>query len=178
MFQAERRFVRLGVAEGGHGPFRGLDAPFALVLSYARRLKKVNQHGVATWLKNAYESGEIRIFECAAEGPPLKTERDAVDLIGATVEADAEWTVVPVVRLDAEFFLLRTGVAGAFLQKFVTYAKRVAIVGAIPAELMHSGALQDLVTECNRGRQIWFVNSTDELRQRLARENPSLPVAL
>jgi len=127
---------------------------------------------------SAYETGGIRIFECAAEGPPLKTERDAVDLIGATMGAEAEWTIVPVVRLDAEFFLLRTGVAGAFLQKFVTYAKRVAIVGAIPTEFMHSSALQDFIKECNRGRQIWFVNSSDELRQRLARENPSLPSAL
>lgn len=30
MSQAERRFVKLGDAGGGHCPFRGLDAPFAL----------------------------------------------------------------------------------------------------------------------------------------------------
>jgi len=30
MSQAERRFVELGAAGGGHGPFRGLEAPCAL----------------------------------------------------------------------------------------------------------------------------------------------------
>jgi hypothetical protein len=33
MHQAERSFVKLGLAKGGHGPFRGLDAPFALILT-------------------------------------------------------------------------------------------------------------------------------------------------
>ena len=43
MHQAERRFVKLCVAEGGHGPFRGLDAPFALLTRYARGFAKVNR---------------------------------------------------------------------------------------------------------------------------------------
>ena len=117
-----------------------------------------------------YESGGVRIFECAAEGPRLKTERDAVDLISATASANAEWTVVPVSRLDAEFFSLRTQLAGAFLQKFVTYGKRIAIMGDIPAEYMESRALRDFIKECNRGRQIWFVENRDAFAKRLGSE--------
>jgi hypothetical protein len=40
--QAERSFVGCGIAEGGHGPFRGLDAPFALEPSYAKFGFEVN----------------------------------------------------------------------------------------------------------------------------------------
>jgi|HubBroStandDraft_6_1064221.scaffolds.fasta_scaffold678648_2 hypothetical protein len=43
MHQAERSFVKLGLAEGGHGPFRGLDAPFALLPKYASGFAKVNR---------------------------------------------------------------------------------------------------------------------------------------
>ncbi len=139
--------------------------PFALVLTYARWLNGVNRGGRMG--DRIYESGEIRMLECAAEGPRLKTERDAVDLVGAAASANAGWTVVPVSRLDAEFFSLRTGLAGAFLQKFVTYGKRIAIQGEIPAEFAESRALRDFIKECNRGSQIWFVNSREELMERL-----------
>jgi hypothetical protein len=42
MSQAERRFVELGAAKGGHGPFRGLDAPFALEFTVGEIAAEVN----------------------------------------------------------------------------------------------------------------------------------------
>ena len=39
-----------GVAEGGHGPFRGLDAPFALAIRYARGWNEVNGKGDCCWV--------------------------------------------------------------------------------------------------------------------------------
>jgi len=63
--------------------------------------------------------------------------------------------------------VLRTRLAGEFLQKFVTYGKRIAIVGEIPAEFMQSRALRDFISECNRGRQIWFVESREEFSRRI-----------
>lgn len=115
-----------------------------------------------------YEFGGVRIFECAADGPLLKSDRDATDLISAAAGANAHWTALPVSRLDPEFFSLKTRIAGEFLQKFVTYGKRLAIVGEIPAGFSQSRALRDFIVECNRGRQIWFVNSGDDLANRLA----------
>ena len=116
-----------------------------------------------------YQSGNVRIFECAGHGPPLRSDRDATDLISAAASANADWTLVPVSRLDSEFFFLQTRIAGEFLQKFVTYGKRIAIVGEIPAEYSQSRALHDFIVECNRGRHIWFVNSREDLANRLAR---------
>lgn len=142
--------------------------PSRLVLSYAREWNEVNREGMSFMPDSIYESGDVRMLECAAEGPPLKTERDAVDLISAAASANAGWTAVPVSRLDAEFFSLRTRLAGAFLQKFVTYGKHIAIVGEIPAEFSESRALTDFIKECNRGRQILFVTSREELLEHLA----------
>lgn len=74
--------------------------------------------------------------------------------------------VIPAERFEDDFFRLRTGVAGAFLQKFVTYGVRVAILGDISRHLEASSALRDFVYESNRGRQIWFVGTEEDLRSR------------
>jgi hypothetical protein len=39
--------------------------------------------------------------------------------------------IIPAQRLDPDFFRLRTGVAGEFVQKFVTYRLRLAVVGNV-----------------------------------------------
>ncbi|HEY0688089.1 MAG TPA: DUF4180 domain-containing protein, partial [Kribbella sp.] len=66
-----------------------------------------------------------------------------------------------------EFFQLRTGVAGAIVQKFVQYRTGLAVVGDIAAYLAASDTFQDWVRETNRGRHIWFVADLAELEQRL-----------
>ncbi len=91
----------------------------------------------------------------------LRSGAEAIELM---YSAEAEWIAVPVARLDPAFFDLSSGVAGDFVQKFVNYGQRLAIVGEIPAP---SAALRDFVRECNRGRQVWFVADADELSRRL-----------
>jgi hypothetical protein len=70
-----------------------------------------------------YQSGGVRIWDCASNGPLLRSERDATDLIGAAASLDPEWIVVAIIRLDPEFFALKTRLAGDFLQKFVSYGE-------------------------------------------------------
>ena len=111
----------------------------------------------------SYELHGERIFECAAEGVPLRSDRDAIDLISAASEHRARLVVIPAERLDGSFFRLKTGVAGAMLQKFVTYQFRVAILGDISEQMKESSALRDFVYECNRGSQLWFLANRDEL---------------
>jgi hypothetical protein len=119
----------------------------------------------------SYELHGERIFECATEGAQLCSDRDAVELISAASEHRARFIVIPAQRLDGDFFRLKTGVAGAMMQKFVTYQFRVAIVGEISQHLKESSALQDFVRECNRGSQFWFLANREQLDQRL---NPSM----
>jgi hypothetical protein len=120
-----------------------------------------------TMADRAYELHGERIFECAAEGAQLLSDRDAIDLISAASRHRARLILIPAERLDDTFFQLKTGVAGAMLQKFVTYQFRVAIVGDISEHLRESSALRGFVYECNRGSQLWFFANRDELEQRL-----------
>lgn len=104
----------------------------------------------------------VPVLVCGADGPPLASTQDALDLIGAAFSR-ADVVAVPVARLDGRFFTLRTGLAGEIMQKLTNYRVRLAVVGDISAHLAASAALRDLVRESNRGSQIWFVADLDEL---------------
>jgi len=118
----------------------------------------------------SYSLHGVQVLECAPDGEKLKSERDAIDLIGEAGRHGAILVVIPVERLDDDFFRLRTGIAGAIVQKFVTYRLRLAIVGDISWHVSESAALRDFVRETNRGAQVWFVASREELGQRLLRD--------
>lgn len=109
------------------------------------------------------------VFVCGADGPTLNREADAVDLLGALWGVEVEWLALPVARLGTDFLVLRTGLAGSVIQKFVTYRLRVAIVGDITAEIAGSQALADFVRESNAGDRVWFVPDLAVLEERLAR---------
>jgi hypothetical protein len=109
----------------------------------------------------------MEMLACAPDGRKLQNEQDAVDLIGEAYQQGAAIVMIPTDRLEDDFFRLETRVAGQILQKFVTYRIRVAIVGDISQHVSKSSALRDFVYESNRGDHIWFVNSPEELRQRL-----------
>ncbi|SCG39148.1 DUF4180 domain-containing protein [Micromonospora humi] len=107
------------------------------------------------------------VLLCDPAGPPIATEADALDLIGAAF-AGASVVAVPAGRLDPSFFALGTRFAGEVMQKFVNYRLRLAVVGDISAHLAASGALRALVAESNRHDQVWFVPDLAALDARLA----------
>jgi hypothetical protein len=113
------------------------------------------------------ERGGVPVLRCDPDGPPIAGAQDALDVIGAAY-AGAEVVVLPVSRLDPRFFELSTGVAGEIMQKFVNYRVRLAIEGDISTYARSSAAFRDLVTESNRGRQIWFIRDLDELDAHLS----------
>jgi len=117
----------------------------------------------------SYELHGVRVLECAAEGARLRTDRDAVDLIGSAFEHRASLIVLPVERLGDDFFRLRTRIAGEIIQKFVNYRLRLVIVGDISRHLDESSALRAFVNESNRGEHVWFLASLEELDSRLER---------
>ncbi|EPC6045243.1 MULTISPECIES: DUF4180 domain-containing protein [Serratia] len=109
----------------------------------------------------------LRLVVFAEAGPMLKDENDVSLFIAPAFEHEAGMIALPVKRLDAAFFQLRSGIAGAVLQKFINYRLRVALLGDITPWLAKSNALQDFVREANRGEQVWFLSSLTELEQRL-----------
>ena len=116
-----------------------------------------------------YELHGVRVLELIADGTKLQTYNDAVDLVGKTFESRATMIVIPVECLDGQFFQLKTRIAGELIQKFVQYRRHLVIVGDISGFLAESSALRAFVAESNRGKEVWFLPSREELDDRLAR---------
>jgi len=102
------------------------------------------------------------------EGAPIASERDGADLVGEALGAGAELIAVPAGRLSPDFFALKTGLAGAILQKTTNYRLGFAVVGEIPAAALESEALRAFIAESNRRGQVLFVADLAELEARLA----------
>ena len=111
----------------------------------------------------------VQVLVCAPDGKKLKSEREALDLIGEAIQQGAELILVPVQRLEDDFFRLKTRLAGHIIQKFVTYRRRLVILGDISGHVAQSRALKDFVYEANRGTQVWFLTDLQELNERLGR---------
>jgi hypothetical protein len=109
--------------------------------------------------------GGHQVMLCPSQGSPL---RDAGEVLGDAFYHEAAWVAVPAQRLDPDFFRLRTGVAGEFLQKFANYRIRLAVVGDVSRQVSASDAFRDLVRECDRGTQCWFVPDLETLAERLS----------
>ncbi|MER5639808.1 DUF4180 domain-containing protein [Kitasatospora sp. NPDC002227] len=112
--------------------------------------------------------GRTPVLFCDPDRAGLRSEQDALDLIGEAFGTGAEWIALPADRLPAEFFRLRSGLAGAVVQKFANYRLKLAVLGGIEEHVVASDALRDFVRECNRGGQLWFLPDAEELELRLA----------
>ncbi|MFF2040738.1 DUF4180 domain-containing protein [Kitasatospora sp. NPDC058170] len=115
------------------------------------------------------------VLRLTPDGPPIRSERDATDVIGDAFGQGADWVVVPAARLDGDFFRLSTRVAGGIVQKFVTYRIGLAVIGDISAHVAASDALRDFVVESNRGTQLWFLTEEEEFGPRLAEQRRAVP---
>ena len=88
----------------------------------------------------------------------LSTESDALDIIGNTGDCDA--IILWKENFREEFFDLRTGIAGAVLEKFIQYDKSIAIIGDFSGYA--SKSLADFIRESNRTGRIRFVRTAEE----------------
>lgn len=114
-----------------------------------------------------YDLHGTKILACSAAGEKLRTDRDAVGLIGEAYEHEARWIVIPAERFEDAFFQLHTRIAGEIIGKFALYKMRVAIVGDISRHTEASSSLRAFVYESNRGNQVWFLASMKDLESRL-----------
>ncbi|GCE14462.1 DUF4180 domain-containing protein [Tengunoibacter tsumagoiensis] len=109
----------------------------------------------------------VQFLVLTPDGEKLKNERDFLDLIGEAMSQGVEWIIVPVERLEDDFFQLKTGLAGHVIQKFVTYRLRLVVLGDISRHVAESRALKAFVYETNHGIQVWFLTALQELDGRL-----------
>ncbi len=82
--------------------------------------------------------------------------QSALDLI-ATIDYNDDCHRVAINKdaIIEDFFRLSSGIAGEILQKFVTYSKKIAIIGDFSKYT--SKPLRDFIYECNQGNSIFFV---------------------
>ena len=107
------------------------------------------------------------VLVAVLDAETLRTEQDALDRIGEiSYVHQADRVVIPAEALDPAFFQLRSGLAGAILQKFVNYGVRVAIVGDFLGYT--SKALQDFIRESNQWKQVYFAATEEEALQKLS----------
>jgi len=116
----------------------------------------------------SYELHGVRVLECDANEKQLRNYNEAVELIGKAFEHRASLIVVPAECLDDDFFRLSTRIAGELIQKVVQYRQRLVIVGDISRNMTESSALRAFVLEANRGKDVWFLATREELDERLA----------
>jgi DNA-binding PadR family transcriptional regulator len=90
----------------------------------------------------------IEVFSCET---PVKTEQDALELVALCGENDTNLLMIHDEALSEDFFKLKTGVAGAVLQKFINYSVKAAII--IPDQSRLGPKFMELVSEANKGNQ-------------------------
>lgn len=111
----------------------------------------------------------VPVLMCAVDGPIVRIDDEAMDLISEAAHRGARWVILPANRLNDAFFQLKTGVAGAVFQKFVTYRVGLAILGDISRHTIASSAIRDFVHESNQGTGIWLVADIESFGRQLQR---------
>jgi PadR family transcriptional regulator AphA len=89
-------------------------------------------------------------------GGRIASEQDAVDVVGACGEEGVVGVLLREENLSDDFFDLKTGLAGAVLLKWSTYAVKAAAV--VSPGKIGNGKFYEFVLETNRGRQFFVAN--------------------
>ena len=97
----------------------------------------------------------------------IQHEDDVLDLIGNCKYQAIERLIIHESQLHPSFFDLKTKLAGNILQKFSTYQMKIAIVGDFSK--YESKSLADFIFESNKQGQVYFLNSTNEAIDYLAK---------
>ena len=105
------------------------------------------------------ENNNIKIAVIYSEDVIIKDVQSALDFM-ATVdyETGCSYIVISKSAICEEFFDLKTKIAGDILQKFINYQKKIAIVGDFT--IYSSKSLRDFIYECNKGKDIFFLQDT------------------
>jgi len=111
----------------------------------------------------------IKITEVISEDILIKNTQDALDLMVNSINLGSRKIIIKEKNIIPAFFDLKTGVAGEILQKFSNYDVQLAIVGDFSKYT--SKSLRDFIYESNKQGRISFINSIEEAKERLFKNN-------
>ncbi|WP_416864162.1 MAG: DUF4180 domain-containing protein [Imperialibacter sp.] len=109
----------------------------------------------------------VDIAEVISNELTIKDAQDALDVLANCSYQGADNIIWHEKNIAADFFDLKTGLAGEVLQKFSNYRAKLAIVGDFSK--YESKALRDFIFESNRQGRISFVASVDEAKEKLSK---------
>lgn len=104
------------------------------------------------------------IAEIGEAACTIKTPQDMLDVM---VAAPSNKIILHRENLDEAFFDLKSGLAGRILQKASNYSIQLGIVGDFSRYT--SKSLRDFIFESNKGNQIVFAATLEEILQRFGR---------
>ena len=97
-----------------------------------------------------------KAVELVSEEVLIQSEQDALDLMAnCEYHYDSRRIIIHKENISESFFELKSGLAGAVLQKFVNYKVQLAIIGDFSS--YNSKSLNDFIYECNQGNHIFFL---------------------
>ena len=108
---------------------------------------------------------KISIAELTDETFLIGQSEDVLDIFGDLMAQDCERIIICERNLHADFFDLKTRLAGEVLQKFSNYRVKLAIVGDFSK--YQSKSLQDFIFESNKSNYVFFTDSFISAVQRL-----------
>jgi len=109
------------------------------------KIHQINGNNIAELLEDSFIIGELQ---------------DAIDLLAESNYLGAGKIVIHENQLPADFFDLKTGLAGEILQKVSNYRMHLAVAGDFSR--YKSKSLKDFIRESNRIGRILFVQSVEE----------------
>jgi hypothetical protein len=105
------------------------------------------------------------IAELADANFLIKQPQDILDIFGDLMSRDCDRIIIHERNLHADFFDLKTRLAGEVLQKFSNYRVKLAIVGDFTK--YQSKSLQDFIFESNKSNFVFFTDNIESAIQKL-----------
>ena len=109
----------------------------------------------------------INIAEVISDKIVIREVQDAVDLMAECNSRDSGRILLQDYNIVADFYNLKTGIAGDILQKFSNYQVRLAIVGDFSK--YPGNSLRDFIFESNKHGRIFFAENIQSAIERLSR---------
>lgn len=106
------------------------------------------------------EEKNAAIATLSTEGIILNDAQDALDILANCSYGGATKIIIREEQMNADFFDLKTKLAGEVLQKFSNYRCQLAIVGDF--KKYESKSLNDFIYESNKSGRIFFASTEKE----------------
>ena len=118
-------------------------------------------------IETILENGR-KIAVITSDEPLLTDAESALDLImAARYEAQADRIILRREHIAEKFFVPSGGLTGDVLKKFINYQAKLAVIGDFSR--VTSQPLKDFIRECNKGKDIFFVETIETAVRKLSK---------